>query len=481
MRFHFSWLGLLILCSTTPVCAINIVLDYSHDLVIDSHPVAKSALEAAASDFSHFITTELAPIESEVTVGVWEDTSLTIEWIFAYNNPTTQTQDLINSVSLEANEVRIFVGGADLGGALGLGGPAVSGANTFASGPSSDWERAVDRAAAIASETFRRGGGPVTGTLSDSLFYNGASADYSVETGVTYGSLAFNNDVNQDNLPDSISQLESTWHFDHKTPVPDGKYDFYTVMLHELAHAIGFGGSQSWQENGFTGVWTGQEVGKILGPNSPIQFIGGHTDANVADSPRVTDGLLQEPLLAPILRPGERKRLTLLDLAYLRDSGYETLVDDASYGDFSDDRKLSVDDLDQLITEMAIGAGDTRFDLNGNRVLENFDVLLLLRRIATQDGRDESYIFGDINLDGTVDAQDLNQVGLHWTQQVTGWSKGDVVPDGVIDAKDLNVLGQVWLQSNSSAAISNVPEGRFPAFVLLTASLLLFSRRRHRH
>ena len=52
----------------------------------------------------------------------------------------------------------------------------------------------------------------------------------------------------------------------------------------------------------------------------------------------------------------------------------------------------------------------------------------------TGDAQNEPILSGDSNLDGVVDALDLNAVGTHWLQTDAGWCGGDFSADGVVDA-----------------------------------------------
>jgi hypothetical protein len=78
----------------------------------------------------------------------------------------------------------------------------------------------------------------------------------------------------------------------------------------------------------------------------------------------------------------------------------------------------------------------------------------------------ETSFYGDANLDGIVDAADLNILGKNWLREdVSGWSEGDFNGDQRVDQFDLNALGENWLVENRSTAAA-VPE---------PSSMVLFS------
>ena len=64
--------------------------------------------------------------------------------------------------------------------------------------------------------------------------------------------------------------------------------------------------------------------------------------------------------------------------------------------------------------------------------------------------------YGDVNMDGYVDMNDLAIMGAHWGDLVAsggyGWSEGDVNSDGVIDVADLALLSAHWGEESSWAA-----------------------------
>ena len=108
-------------------------------------------------------------------------------------------------------------------------------------------------------------------------------------------------------------------------------------------------------------------------------------------------------------------------------------------GDFTLDDAVDAADLDILCEAIRAGASGYAFDLDNSGAAANLaDLDVLLQSLST--------VPGDINLDGRVDAADLNQIGIHWQQSGfdIGWSAGDVTCDGTVDASDLNRLGLNW-------------------------------------
>ncbi len=62
-------------------------------------------------------------------------------------------------------------------------------------------------------------------------------------------------------------------------------------------------------------------------------------------SQRITDGAMQEAAMDPNLTIGTRKYLTTLDLAFLRDLGYSTILPDFGLaGDFNGDGMVDLGD-----------------------------------------------------------------------------------------------------------------------------------------
>lgn len=105
-------------------------------------------------------------------------------------------------------------------------------------------------------------------------------------------------------------------------------------------------------------------------------------------------------------------------------------------------------------------------DLTRDGAVDDTDLTQWLSVAATHNGFGEAYLLGDSNLDGTVNATDLNNLALNWQQNVALWSGGDFTADGVVDSADLTALALTWQQSVPMAtSAAPVPE---PSALLLT-------------
>lgn len=141
--------------------------------------------------------------------------------------------------------------------------------------------------------------------------------------------------------------------------------------------------------------------------------------------------------------------------------------------DFDDNGAINVEDIDLLVGGIASGANDPLLDLNGDGSVSEGDLTQWLSEAAEVNiGPGISYLLGDANLDGVVDATDLNSVGINWLGSAL-WSGGDFTADGVVNAPDLNWVGINWQSSILPAPAAPVPEPS--PQLLLIASLTLLS------
>ncbi len=147
--------------------------------------------------------------------------------------------------------------------------------------------------------------------------------------------------------------------------------------------------------------------------------------------------------------------------------------------DFDGDTLRNTADLDMLTAEIATGGGNLSLDINGDGSITVADRDGWLSQAGAKNGRSGPYLLGDANLDGLVNAADLNELGQRWLMNDNAWSHGDFTADGVVNASDLNQLGQRWLQAVSApASATAVPEPTALCLLLLASLGLLRWRRR---
>ena len=167
----------------------------------------------------------------------------------------------------------------------------------------------------------------------------------------------------------------------------------------------------------------------------------------------------------------------VLSIGELEAVRLENLISDVTC-DFDGDGVCSVADLDELLSNL--GGPNSTYNLDSaddNITLGDRDAWLTL---AGQENIGRSYLDGDADLDGDVDAADLNNLGVAWlTTDNPSWQDGDFNGDGTVDATDLNSVGLNWQQGVAPAAASAVPEpGSF--CLLLSLMVLTFVRGRKR-
>ena len=147
--------------------------------------------------------------------------------------------------------------------------------------------------------------------------------------------------------------------------------------------------------------------------------------------------------------------------------------------DLNDDLICDVTDIDLLLT--AGGTEDDRFDLDlsgGPVDLADRDAWLTAAGIQNIGA---PYLAGDLNFDGAVNAQDLNELAIHWTQSSgLSYADGDLDGDQYVGASDLNTLGRNWRRIATPAAVTPVAEPASTAITTVLGCLLLLTRRRNR-
>lgn len=245
--------------------------DYTYDNNNFFDTVAKkAALEVAGSYFSNRINDTFGAITS----------SGGNQFDAGFFHPATGAYSLYETgFSVGADTITIFAGGRDLPGTtLGVGGP---------------------------------GGWSASGSAAFFSSINRGQVGVGVTDFAPWGgSLSFDTAVN--------------WYFDDDVSTVDvgaGQNDFYSVAIHELGHLLGLGLSDSWNNQVSGGEFTGANSVLANSGNNIVLNPGGDHWAEGTLS--LVDGLSQEASMDPTVTVGDRKYFTDLDVAALRDVGWE--------------------------------------------------------------------------------------------------------------------------------------------------------------
>lgn len=296
-----------------PAAAINVVVDYGYDSsgLFPVGGTARTTLERAAADLSSALTDgQLSALSTASFTGTSGAANATVAWDMSFLAPGTGLQVTIPAILLPADEFRIFVGWRDLSGDT-LGEGSTGGANSpdlSTTNSSGDWLGAVDNMEALSNAAMTRGG-PTFGTLTGNWGPAGLSLDY----GPLIGSLWFDSDRDGNGTTDDLAQLAVGWNLGLDAPGA-GQIDFYTVALHEMIHAIGFGGTAAYAAlNGDSNL-------------DGSHFLGGTA------STRLSDGVSQTAVMTPSIPFGERRELTLIDAEYLSRMGYSAVPEPGAAG-----------------------------------------------------------------------------------------------------------------------------------------------------
>lgn len=91
----------------------------------------------------------------------------------------------------------------------------------------------------------------------------------------------------------------------------------------------------------------------------------------------------------------------------------------------------------------AMSAFDPAFDFDGNGELDRRDIDAWLS-FAGEVLIDQTFLFGDVNLDGIVDARDPEVIQENLFREDTAWTTGDMNVDVVTDVADFDLWNDAW-------------------------------------
>ena len=326
-------LALLLVC-ISPARAILVQFDYSYDAAngnfFGQNPAAKATLDTAAADLSHLITTSLGAVPTDVFTGSGDGATIKFDWSLSFPNPATGATVTLQNFSLAPDIVVFRVGMRPLSAALISAGASVTASllPSIVTSSSQGYATATAAAQAASDAVMARGSGPIMGSVTGSF----ATASYTAKYGAFGGSIWFDNDRDNNGLPDSTASLLDYWHVDAGSPVPADKYDLYTAAMREMIKGLGFGASQSWKSLAQGTSWIGPNVDRAFGGSSAdLVTTDGYVTPGLTGI-RLLDGTTQEALMSPTLAIGIRKTPTTLDAAFLQDFGYQAIPEPGSAG-----------------------------------------------------------------------------------------------------------------------------------------------------
>lgn len=283
-------------------------------------------------------------------------------WKASFPNPATGSTQQIPNLVVNANQLIFYVGGRELGTTLGLGGSgaySASGSNDFLSNVRTRGESGVE-------------------TDTDFASWGGA--------------ITFDTTTN--------------WYFGETTNgLENDESDFYSVALHEMTHALGFGGADSWDAQ--------ISSGKFIGDKSVAAYDGaGNVPLNAGRNhwAEDTEDEGNEAAMDPTLLVGTRKNMTELDFAGLDDIGWDVLP------------SVSIEPTDEVAREQESNRGVFRITRHAGDLSESLRVRYTIRGTAS-NGTDYEEIASSVRIGAgksfaTVVIRPIDDAIIEGTEQV---------------------------------------------------------------
>ncbi|MDQ8189943.1 PEP-CTERM sorting domain-containing protein [Roseibacillus persicicus] len=310
----------------------NITLDFTYDDFF-SNPAnpygstGQAALQAAADEISSVLGNSLSAITTDLVSGSSGGGVAQVLTTYNLVDPRDGVSTIQRSpAGIGTNEIVIYVGARSMGAftfaEASPGSPSVQiGLNSNA-----NWPAALDNAEAVMNTMYGRGMTPLQ-RVANTLTHAEQTSSYELNFGPVMGSMWFND--SPADISDGRESWEVNndyWHFDHTTPVGTGKLDIYSIALHEIIHVLGYGTGDNWNDFVSGMDWTGPEAIALLGTGEDTLHEDGYHIESGLESPGYQDGIMRQTVMNRSPLVGQRDQLTLLDLAFLKDSGYEIAV-----------------------------------------------------------------------------------------------------------------------------------------------------------
>jgi hypothetical protein len=342
MSTHGLRLGLALACTgalLSAARAVTVKIDYEYDAnFFFSHgnpggpaagDQARVAVEAAAAYFSGILEDTLDAIQVPAPFTSMAGSNVTWHWTMDFRHPATDAPQSQAGGFFPADEYRIFVGAQSFPGAtLGVG--SIGTSNPFALGTVAPADTSQVNQIDAAFKSLVKKRGETSGFASWG------------------GAISFDRDA------------DAPWSYSLAGPAA-GANDFYSVALHEMAHALGFGTSAEWMAlasgEDFAGLAAQAAYGGVAPPlvapavDDPYRS---HWTSDV-ESTIYSTNIAQQAAMTPQLTTGTRKRFTAVDAAALADIGWEVAPPAFHPADFNADG--AVDAADFASWKSAFGTG----------------------------------------------------------------------------------------------------------------------------